>query len=957
MSNDGTQPAVDSVDQIRKEGDPSWSKGVHFYLEPKEFTINPSQGTLLPQGHQDIEVTLCSNTVMDFYRRLLVDLEGFGKGVAALVITARCLVPELRVYPEILVYDECRPNVPYERKFLIANDTDLPGCYGLIPQQRKDNSPVLYSSPQPCGIVQPHSFAEIPVIIEVQALGTHRTNVLIGVFGDERNPLRPELRSTGQQLTEIYPSPRLIEFGKIPALQPTSRSLTLFNNSLVPTNFRMEVVGKPHCCAIEPREGVIPAGGQVPVTVTATLDDIGLFSVPVRLFIGSSLCTAFGLVALGTGTTIVTDKPFCPELNLGYQFSLVPCIHPFKVTNRGHHCHRLFWNVECYSPSEHEGQSVSALSSPKDDSQSPKRARPVFGLEPLSMDLKPGQSEHMVLRGFSNIPQEVQDYVMCEAVSMITSRTEKIIETVLTCKFIHPSIELSATHFSFRVNKKSSDVLRLQYQPLALKNTCLLPLDLMLDLEQPFLVCDKEQQPLPGGQPVRVDVGETCHLYIAFNPAYQLDFKSWKTEKVLKIDMVRGHPFVERVILWGEVHFPNVQIQPSSLEFGCIVAGTKEVRSLEMTNCSSLPVQYHWSFPSKSQVYRLRYELNSAKFKPQPPKEKRTSLHSSASLRRRLKIRNVEEPPTGLKESQDLAHSPGAEVPPETRGPYYIPVGLVGTMSPKDVLHTPLDTEEVFTILPVSGVLQPGESQRVSFTFCSHFSTISNVTALCRVEGGPTYEVVLTGEASCITYSVSPRETNCGSQVFNEMHHTKVTLENTGKIEFNWVLKPSPADQHLPGVFLVNPTTGSIAPGEKQVLEFSYMLGFPGAFSRTYQLKVGDLDPEIICLKGEACCPIITLNLPWNIKGDETHEKPLKQLGKAQQQHSQRNKSAVQKKTQSLKTETPKLRALKSQTPKAQTPKSLIPQTQEQQLIILGSGIVVRAAAAPFGTGHPLRVT
>ncbi|XP_063016761.1 hydrocephalus-inducing protein homolog [Melospiza melodia melodia] len=83
MSDDGTQPAVDSVDQIRRDSDPAWSKGIHLHVEPREFTINPSGGTILPQGHQDIEVTLCSNTVMEFYRRLLVDLEGIGKGVAA----------------------------------------------------------------------------------------------------------------------------------------------------------------------------------------------------------------------------------------------------------------------------------------------------------------------------------------------------------------------------------------------------------------------------------------------------------------------------------------------------------------------------------------------------------------------------------------------------------------------------------------------------------------------------------------------------------------------------------------------------------------------------------------------------------------------------------------------------------------------------------------------------------
>ncbi|XP_064593608.1 hydrocephalus-inducing protein-like isoform X2 [Zonotrichia leucophrys gambelii] len=219
MSDDGTQPAVDSVDQIRRDTDPAWSKGIHFHVEPREFTINPSQGTILPQGHQDIEVTLCSNTVMEFYRRLLVDLEGIGKGVAALIITARCLVPELQVSSPVLLCDECHLKVPYERKILIRNPSHLPGCYGLIPQKRKEDSAVLYSSPKPCGIVQPQSTAEIPIVVAVQALGTHRTDVLISVFGDERNPLRAQLRSSGR-LAEISPSPRLAELGRIPAPQP-----------------------------------------------------------------------------------------------------------------------------------------------------------------------------------------------------------------------------------------------------------------------------------------------------------------------------------------------------------------------------------------------------------------------------------------------------------------------------------------------------------------------------------------------------------------------------------------------------------------------------------------------------------------------------------------------------------------------------------------------------------------
>lgn len=92
-----------------------------------------------------------------------------------------------------------------------------------------------------------------------------------------------------------------------------------------------------------------------------------------------------------------------------------------------------------------------------------------------------------------------------------------------------------------------------------------------------------------------VDVGQTCHLYITFDPAYRLDFNSWEEKKALKIEVVRGHPYVEHITLQGEVHFPALQIQPSTLQFGCILAGAKQERSVEMTNSSSLPVEYHWS--------------------------------------------------------------------------------------------------------------------------------------------------------------------------------------------------------------------------------------------------------------------------------------------------------------------------------------------------------------------------
>ncbi|RMC08918.1 hypothetical protein DUI87_13912 [Hirundo rustica rustica] len=734
--DDGTQPAVSSFDQIRRDSDPSWREGLHSSVKPREFTMNPSQGIILPQTYQDIEVTLCSNTATEFKRIMLADVEGSqGKGVASLIIKGRCFAPELQVYPKILCFDDCFLKVPYEKKLFIRNNTLFPGCYGLIPQERKEDSPVFYSSPKPCGIVQPHSTAEIPLVVEAQTWGKHCTSVPIGVFGDERNPLRTELHSYGR-LAEIYQCPSRINFGSIRALQPNSRGFSLFNEGLVDVDFRIEIAKKPHCYVIEPREGVIPARASVRVIITATLDDTGHFCDDIQLFIWNRLWKVYVLEGLSVGTTIVIDKPFTPEVNLGYKFSRLPFFCRFKLTNGGHHFHRLFWKVECNRPAKEKGQSTSALSSPKaEGSQRPKRTkhtRPVFELEPPLMDLQPGESVDMVLRGFSRVPQVVRDYVMCEAVIGIGNVVTKIIETTFTCEFINPSVKISARQFSFSVVK--------------------------------------------------------------------LESKEDPEDK-----MVRGHPSVEKITLWGEARFPNLQIQPSTLEFGCIVAGTEKEHSLEMTNCGSLPVKYHWAFQTDSQVNRSRYELQPPEFKPPQPRMSSLYLHGPATEWGRFMCRNVEELVRAPEESQDLAQSSGAEVLPHTREKRYIAPWLKRVAFFMDLGYTPLEVEKAFSILPLSGVLQPGERQQVSFTFFGHHNTIAGVRALCHVEGGPTYKVELTGEASRVSYSLSPREIDCGLQMFNEIHHSTVTLENTCKVKFNWVINPSTADRHLPGVFLVNP--------------------------------------------------------------------------------------------------------------------------------------------------------
>lgn len=70
-----------------------------------------------------------------------------------------------------------------------------------------------------------------------------------------------------------------------------------------------------------------------------------------------------------------------------------------------------------------------------------------------------------------------------------------------------------------------------------------------------------------------------------------------------------------------------------------------------------------------------------------------------------------------------------------------------------------------FDILPSFGHLQPGEKQKVALCFYAQENVIREITALCHVEEGPTYELNLTGEASVINYSLDPTCVDFGRQV------------------------------------------------------------------------------------------------------------------------------------------------------------------------------------------------
>ncbi|XP_030334371.1 hydrocephalus-inducing protein homolog [Strigops habroptila] len=902
------EPSVTSFDQVSEKTCPSWRKGAQGHVKPTEFTIRPCRGTVCAHGHLDIQVTLCSNTVKRYRLALVVDVDGVGKEVLALLLTARCVVPPLRVLDPIMTFGRCFLKFPYQQILTLVNDSDLPGCYGVLPQEHKDDAAVWYSSSMPRGIIQPHSSVEVPFTLEAQVTGQQDTLAHVAVFGSKGSPLKIHLVSIGEGPV-VYVHPSKINFGSIQVLQDASQTLHLSNQSVIPASFSAKMADKRSRWRIEPSKGVIPPETVVSVAVIANLNDTEEFSDEVNLFVKNSHTSVIPVQAVGIGTTIVTDKPFAPELNLGPHFSLDPCCYSFKITNKGQRTHLLYWTTEGFTMF-HRRDRLPPINNTKGkvSSQAPSPAFPVFKLQPVRAELMPGKTVEMLLEGTSSTPQVVKERLLCHAVVGNTAGKTLIMQTDVMCEFIAPILQMSTREITFRVEKQPSDVLTLQYKPLSLKNISSLPLSMVLALGQPFSICNADQQPLPAdAQPVKLGTGEELHLCIRFNPAYGEDLSSRVVEKALKIQFLE-HPHQEQVTVRGEVYFPNLLIQTTALDFGCILNDTEDVRYVKMTNCSPLLVQYHWSFLTDGHRNLIRFSPPTSKFfiEPQPLKEKGACLEHSASSESSSRSGSVEQSAESLGAvavaAQEPAHADEAKLLPCTVEELE---GAADTPRPVEIKELvpfmereplALGVEEVFDVLPLYGELQPGESQQVMFTFFGYANIITRVTALCRVEGGPSYEVVLSGEASLISYLLDITEIDCGLQLFNEVTKAEVTLHNSGKLGFTFVvLSPSTATaaSPLPGVPLVVPSTGYIGPGKEQMLKVYYLPGVPGVFYRTFQIQVGHLEPEEISLKGEGTFSRIHLDLPRNIKGNEKYEKILKEVKEKMEKASQQDEAVV----------------------------------------------------------------
>ncbi|KAA8590533.1 hypothetical protein FQN60_014467, partial [Etheostoma spectabile] len=747
-------------------------------------------------------VKLCSNTVRSYSLALVVDVQGVGKKILTLPIIARCVVPDIVVETPVLDFQRCFLNHRYEQQVRLTNTSTLPACYGMLDQEGElvtdhccfqvlypssceteyeESLPLLFGSFKPRGLILPHSSEELPVFLLAKAIGRQQRTLRIAVFGSFQPPLEVGLSCIGQGPIVHVQSPQL-DFGTIPVLTDITRTLQLSNQSPIPAHFTACMRYGKSFGRVEPSEGEVPPESQLELRIVAHLEDTLHFQPMLEISIQDSQTHTVPLFATGTGTTIVSDKPFAPNLDLGTYFSPGSCQYHFKLTNRGKRMQLLHWRTEDFllSTKTQKGghlsgrsnlPSISAqsnkdihgdmvLTGSSDSSKTRKggnlpgrtvlpsisapkkkdipgrvsllsssREKPVFSLTPSRVELLPGRSVDMVLMGSSDCPKVVRERLVCRGIVGRQGCNELIMSVDVTCRFVAPMLSISSKQLKFYTKKVPGESLKPLYEKLIFENLSSLPLSMELSLVEPFSLCEASGAHSPATtMSMVVGEGRQVKLWVGFNPTYCQD----RVSRVMDEVHYPGHPQQETVELHAEVHFPNLHFSSTLVDFGCVLNCTRTRRTISITNCSPLPVSYHWVFLDDQKHCTIRETeiLEAEKEQTTPENEAEGGQSSSRTLSPAFSV--------------PLSPRPGADEQSRTQ--------------------CRLGVKEVFDIVPIYGDLRPGEQQQVILSFYGHENVSREAVAQCHVEEGPMYEIKLRGEASVTSYSLDSTHIDFGLQ-------------------------------------------------------------------------------------------------------------------------------------------------------------------------------------------------
>ena len=696
----------------------------------REFEIAPSTGVLLPHGTQHIRVAFTPLDARAYSTSLVVDVDSVGEGLLALPLTARCVVPPL--LPSVKAIDFARAFIrhPYSRTFTLSNGAPLAASFELVAYAPSAAAVATLIVEPASGVIEPSGSVEVSVTFAAQRLGRIEMPLHLRITGTTGHAGGAHVLLSAHAVgPTLELSSAAIDFGRIPVLQDRSVPLLVTNTSLIDAHISTAVRRPNSTFACAPRAASLAPGASATFTVTAHLDDAIKFVDELYLAIADSDELMVPLAASGSGTTVW-------------------CAHSLERVDFGEALTASVLSTELVL--ENRGRKPLALSFASMAAEDARRAAPrgaagrTKGVEPppacfrvvpaqLTIDAK---SDAVIsVRALSASRVGLIEERIAVTAKAVTGKEKPLVDMIVSATFSTPLVraEPPELHFEYLHDAKAQTT-SVHSKPLALHNLTALPLTLMLRAKPPFAVDRSELHIAPR---------DSAPIAVSWDPAFRNDRQSDLTDAKLTITY-REHPQRNSVRLVGDAQFPNVafDLRDNRVDFGAVLNDSGKKVVATMTNTSRVDVVYAW------------YHDESA-----------DSVGPAGSVAGDLTARSV------------ASRAPAASQRSVSRAP------SERSYSSKRLAAQPIvRSAELFDVLPLRGVLRPGESQAVQFTYAGQLNRRARCGVVCVIDGGPEYPLVLAAESSVVTFHIERTDLECGIVPMERVIETEVVLTNPGRV-------------------------------------------------------------------------------------------------------------------------------------------------------------------------------
>ncbi|KAE9352056.1 Hydrocephalus-inducing protein [Phytophthora rubi] len=659
-----------------------------------------------------------------------------------------------------------------------------------------------------------------------RAIATYSASEFSGSVGPgERStdlPLSVTLSATGSGPKVELDQPE-INWGNCTCLVDHERLLRMTNVSLIPASYKTFIRNARSKFQIDRKEGVLMAGESQEFVLVANLDDTVVFKDQLHILITEGDNLVVPLSIKGTGTTMWSPSEL-RVIDFSHQMTSKECEWSCTLENKGKRVQVLTWVNKTVV------NANSKISSADQGSLSKKGSK--VGVESRST-AKTNKSGNN--RSGSGAAGDGRDKVI-PVFSVFPGTIE--LKPRTACIFVFKGLSSTAGLIQeelvceTRVGKEKANKVAFVTAVCAnFVDPKLTPSSSLLSFEyihHPGNQIATQSQPL--------SLTNACELPLSFTLRTQTPFALDCWEAVLQP---------------GEKVDLNVEFYPGFKDdYTCrVINGKVLVSYTGHPQKDSVELLGDISFPN------LSFETTKIDFGC-------TLNDTQKSIS--LNVTNVSKVDTSFR--WVFIEDEKEALPTATAKKPYIPIN------------------QVFDILPIRGLLKPNESEKIEFVYYGHANRKFKSTVACEVEGGPEYELTLSGEASSLVYKLDKQSLDFGQVLYNKTEDRDFSILNVGKVPFSFNII---VDNIACGRTLeISPTSGKIAPNEKQRILVRLRPGIPEYFEETVVLEIAHFQPIQFKLVGSGTFAAVSLNLPREnhpasvIRGEAPKWKELKKRAK-----------------------------------------------------------------------------